>query len=54
MNSEMAKTLDSTYNCMQWMGEEYLLEEVLEVAGDKADIKFLYAKGERIKAWKKK
>ena len=28
MNSEVAKGLDSTYNKLQWMGEEYLLEEV--------------------------
>ena len=26
MNSETAKALDSTYNRMQWAGEEYLLE----------------------------
>ena len=35
MNSETAKALDSTYNRMQWAGEEYLLEEVREAAGDK-------------------
>ena len=35
MNSETAKALDSTYNRMQWAGEEYLLEEVIEAAGDK-------------------
>lgn len=35
MNSETAKALDSTYNRMQWAGEEYLLEEVTETAGDK-------------------
>ena len=29
MNSEVAKHLDSPYNKLQWMGEEYLLEEVL-------------------------
>ena len=27
MNSDTAKSLDSTYNRMQWAGEEYLLEE---------------------------
>lgn len=32
MNSETAKALDSTYNRMQWAGEEYLLEEVLDGA----------------------
>lgn len=35
MNSETAKALDSTYNRMQWAGEEYLLEEVTENTGDK-------------------
>lgn len=35
MNSETAKALDSTYNRMQWAGEEYLLEEVIDIAGDK-------------------
>lgn len=29
MNSETAKELDSRYNRMQWMGEEYLLDEVV-------------------------
>lgn len=29
MTSETAKDLDSRYNRMQWMGEEYLLEEVV-------------------------
>ncbi len=38
MNSETAKALDSTYNRMQWAGEEYLLEEVIDVAGDKINI----------------
>ena len=28
MTSDVAKGLDSRYNRMQWMGEEYLLEEV--------------------------
>lgn len=37
MNSEVAKALDSTYNRMQWAGEEYLLEEIAAVAGDKLD-----------------
>ncbi|MBR6825819.1 MAG: hypothetical protein IKM59_04650, partial [Oscillospiraceae bacterium] len=32
MTSETAKALDSTYNRMQWAGEEYLLEEVTEEA----------------------
>ena len=34
MTSEVAKDLDSTYNRAQWMGEEYLLEEVKASAGD--------------------
>ena len=35
MTSETAKALDSTYNRMQWAGEEYLLEEVIDEAGDR-------------------
>lgn len=31
MNSDVAKALDSTYNRMQWAGEEYLLEELTAV-----------------------
>ena len=34
MTSDTAKELDSTYNRMQWMGEEYLLEEVRAASGD--------------------
>ena len=34
MTSDTAKALDSRYNRMQWMGEEYLLDEVLSSAGD--------------------
>lgn len=34
MLSDTAKALDSTYNRMQWAGEEYLLEEVKDGAGD--------------------
>ncbi len=29
MSSKVAKELDSRYNRAQWMGEEYLLEEIL-------------------------
>ncbi len=29
MTSDVAKELDSRYNRAQWMGEEYLLEEIL-------------------------
>ena len=35
MNSEVAKALDSTYNRMQWAGEEYLLVELADLTGDK-------------------
>ena len=34
MKSNTAKCLDSKYNSMQWMGEEYLLEEIIENARD--------------------
>ena len=34
MNSPVAKALDSTYNRMQWAGEEYILEEVASAAGE--------------------
>ena len=34
MTSDTAKDLDSRYNRMQWMGEEYLLEEIKDAAGD--------------------
>ena len=37
MTSEVAKALDSTYNRMQWAGEEYLLEEIAAVAGEKLE-----------------
>ena len=35
MNSEVAKALDSSYNRMQWAGEEYLLEELVAISEDK-------------------
>ena len=34
MISDVAKALDSRYNRMQWMGEEYLLDEVISTVGD--------------------
>lgn len=37
MKSSTARALDSTYNRMQWAGEEYLLEEVIDEAGDRFD-----------------
>ena len=30
-----AKALDSSYNRMQWAGEEYLLEEVIDESADR-------------------
>ena len=35
MKSATAKAVDSTYNRMQWAGEEYLLEEVIDEARDR-------------------
>ena len=35
MKSATAKALDSTYNRMQWAGEEYLLEEVIDETRDR-------------------
>lgn len=35
MKSATAKALDSKYNRMQWAGEEYLLEEVIDEAGER-------------------
>ena len=34
MKSETARELDSSYNCKQCFGEEYLFDEVIEMAGD--------------------
>ena len=34
MKSETAKELDSSYNCKQCFGEEYLFDEVIECAGN--------------------
>ena len=35
MRSEVAKSLDSKYNRMQWAGEEYLLEETIDESNGK-------------------
>lgn len=35
MTSDVAKALDSTYNRMQWAGEEYLLEELVAISEEK-------------------
>ena len=37
MKSHTAKCLDSKYNSMQWMGEEYLLEEICDNTGELFD-----------------
>lgn len=37
MRSHVARGLDSSYNRLQWMGEEYLLEEVKDVGKDKLE-----------------
>lgn len=34
MKSDIAKSLDSSFNHMQWAGEEYLLAEISDNAGD--------------------
>ena len=34
MESKLAKNLDSVYNRMQWVGEEYLLEELEDECGN--------------------
>lgn len=38
MNSDVSRALDSKYNRMQWAGEEYLLEEVVDNAGNKVPV----------------
>lgn len=39
MTSELGKNLDSEYNRMQWAGEEYLLETLLDVYKDQLEPK---------------
>ena len=56
MNSETAKALDSTYNRMQWAGEEYLLAELAETAeltrsGNVYDKEALYWAGYIYRFW---
>ena len=47
MTSSVARDLDSTYNRMQWAGEEYLLAEVIDIAGSKFDtVKSVFSKEE--------
>jgi hypothetical protein len=50
MTSEVAEHLDSPYNKLQWMGEEYLLEELedekeLRVSGEHYNTEVLYWSG---------
>ena len=56
MNSEAARHLDSPYNKLQWMGEEYLLEELkdekeLSVEGEKYNPDVLYWIGYLYRYW---
>lgn len=39
MKGDLAKYLDSTYNRMQWAGEEYILEELIDTSKDKLKLK---------------
>lgn len=43
MTSSTAKALDSEYNRMQWMGEEYLLEEIMTSESDLTDDGDIYS-----------
>ena len=56
MNSEMVGHLDSPYNKLQWMGEEYLLDElkdekVLSMEGEKYAPEVLYWIGYLYRYW---
>ena len=56
MRSQTAKALDSTYNRMQWAGEEYLLEEVaseavLSTKGEVFSLDVLYWMGYLYRYW---
>jgi hypothetical protein len=56
MNSEVAKHLDSPYNKLQWMGEEYLLDELkdeknLIPAGETYSPEVLYWIGYLYRFW---
>lgn len=39
MTGELGKKYDSKYNCMQWFGEEYLLETLLDEYKDQLEVK---------------
>ena len=56
MNSEVAEHLDSPYNKLQWMGEEYLLDELkdeknLSQEGEKYNPEVLYWIGYLYRYW---
>jgi len=56
MNSEVAEHLDSPYNKLQWMGEEYLLDELadekkLSTEGEKYNPEVLYWIGYLYRYW---
>lgn len=57
MKSEVARQLDSTYNRMQWAGEEYLLEELraevptLRESTDLYDKEMMYWIGYLYRCW---
>ena len=56
MNSEVAAHLDSPYNKLQWMGEEYLLDELkdetgLQSTGEKYSPDVLYWIGYLYRYW---
>ena len=56
MNSKVAEHLDSPYNKLQWMGEEYLLEELeeekeLSTEGEKYASDVLYWIGYLYRYW---
>ena len=56
MNSEVAAHLDSPYNKLQWMGEEYLLDELkdegkLQSTGEKYSPEVLYWIGYLYRYW---
>ena len=56
MNSEVAEHLDSPYNKLQWMGDEYLMDELkdekkLDTDGEKYSPEVLYWIGYLYRYW---
>ena len=56
MNSEVAEHLDSSYNKLQWMGEEYLMDEMKDektlcTDGEKYSPEVLYWIGYLYRYW---